>query len=186
MQRTLKLVRLSRTYCTTTRSFTAEISHINLTVPRGTLGTAVEFYEGTLSLTRVPSSQTTRRVWSVHAPSTQIRYRLTSLLGSSLIHPHSKSISRSPQVRKSLKTRPPYATHASSLLLAKPCNSSRPGSMRITKREARARLWRPTSREPSIVVSMAKLVSRAPPDSLYITRRTRKGRRRISTSILCS
>lgn len=46
-------------------SFITEIAHINLTVPRGTLETAAEFYGDTLALKRVPvpSAQTTELAW---------------------------------------------------------------------------------------------------------------------------
>ncbi|GHJ86473.1 hypothetical protein NliqN6_2875 [Naganishia liquefaciens] len=46
-------------------SFITEIAHINLTVPRGTLETAAEFYGETLALTRVPvpSAQTKELAW---------------------------------------------------------------------------------------------------------------------------
>jgi 4-hydroxyphenylpyruvate dioxygenase-like putative hemolysin len=46
-------------------SFITEIAHVNLTVPRGTLETAAEFYADTLALTRVPvpSAQTTELAW---------------------------------------------------------------------------------------------------------------------------
>jgi hypothetical protein len=48
-------------------SFITEIAHINLTVPRGTLETAAEFYGETLALTRVPvpSAQTKELAWWV-------------------------------------------------------------------------------------------------------------------------
>ena len=46
-------------------SYITQIAHINLTVPRGTLETAAQFYADTLRLTRVPvpSAQTHELAW---------------------------------------------------------------------------------------------------------------------------